>query len=135
MAAVFTHTVQMRFSDTDSMGHVNNARFLTYLEDARIGFLTAIGADGEDFMGNGLIVARITIDYVRPILYNGDAVRVEAWVTRIGTKSFGVDYAILQGENTVANATSVLVAYDYAAGASRPLTEAERAALTHRIDS
>jgi acyl-CoA thioesterase FadM len=64
-----TYTDTVRFSDTDQMGHVNNSRFLVFLEDARLVFFNALMPGG--FTGRGLIVARIEIDYVRPMVTSG----------------------------------------------------------------
>ena len=121
----------MRFGDTDAMGHVNNAKFMTYLEDARVGFFRHVSGD---LIGlGGLILARTEIDFVRPILFGVGPVRTSAWVTSIGTKSFGMGYAMEQDGQAVGRADVVLVAYDYAAGGSRALTADERAVLEQHI--
>lgn len=117
----------MRFGDTDAMGHVNNAKFLTYLEDARVGFFRAVSGDVVGLAG--LILARTEIDFVRPIQFGTGPVRTSAWVEQVGTKSFRMGYTMEQDGEVVARAVAVMVAYDYAAGASRPLTDAERTVL------
>lgn len=117
----------MRFGDTDAMGHVNNATFLTYLEDTRVAFFRRIS--GDLIALPGLILARTEIDFVKPILFGVGPVRTTAWVENVGTKSFAMGYTMEQGGAVVGRARSVQVAYDYAAGASRPLTDDERAAL------
>ncbi len=117
----------MRFGDTDAMGHVNNATFLTYLEDARVGFFRAV--TGGTMGLAGLILARTEIDFVAPIRFGAGPVRTAAWIEHIGTKSFRMGYTVEQDGTVVARATSVQVAYDYAAGTSRPLTGAERTVL------
>src|ERR1035437_1389523 len=122
----FSHRVTVRFSDTDAMGHVNNARFVSYLEEARIALFTAM--DG-DLLGTGLILARTEIDYRRPIQLSSEPVVVEVWVTLISNKSFALGYRMKHQGELVAEANTVLAAYDYAAGRSRPLSESERDAL------
>lgn len=124
---MYVHETPVRFGDTDAMGHVNNATFLTYLEDARVGLFVA--ETGSSLGLGGMILARTEVDFVRPILFGTGPVRTTAWVERVGTKSFSMGYTMEQEGEVVARATSVQVAYDYAAGASRPLTDAERAAL------
>lgn len=124
---MFVHETPVRFGDTDAMGHVNNAKFLTYLEDARVGFFVA--ETGSALGLGGMILARTEVDFVRPILFGAGPVRTSAWVERIGTKSFSMGYRMEQDGQVVARATSVQVAYDYAANASRPLSDAERTAL------
>lgn len=124
---MFVHETPVRFGDTDAMGHVNNATFLTYLEDARVGFFADAGGGLAGLAG--LILARTEVDFVRPILFGTGPVRTSAWVEHVGTKSFRMGYTMEQDGQVVARAVAVLVAYDYAAGTSRPLTDAERAVL------
>jgi acyl-CoA thioester hydrolase len=131
---LFTHETRVRFGDTDAMGHVNNAAFSSYLEDARVGFFLAVS--GSTITLAGLILARTEIDFVRPILFGTGPVRTTTWVEDVGTKSFRMGYTMEQDGEVVARAASVQVAYDYAAGASRALTDDERAVLAaHRRDA
>lgn len=123
---VFTSRHRVRFSDVDAMGHVNNATFLTYLEEARLELLMGLP---RAVVAGGLIVARVECDYVRPVVADGEPVEVAVWLDAVGRSSFGLAYTIHQRGELVARARSVQVAYDYAAQRSRPLTEEERAAL------
>jgi len=70
---LYVHETTVRFGDTDAMAHVNNAKFLTYLEDARVGFFRH-ASDGRMGLGQ-LILARTEIDFVRPILFGRGPVR------------------------------------------------------------
>ena len=124
---MYVHETPVRFGDTDAMGHVNNAKFLTYLEDARVGYF-ADAAGGLAGLA-GLILARTEVDFVRPIHFGAGPVRTSAWVEHVGTKSFRMGYTMEQDGAVVGRAVAVMVAYDYAAGASRPLTDDERAVL------
>jgi acyl-CoA thioester hydrolase len=128
--APFRLDVPIRFSDTDMMGHVNHARFLSYLEEAR---LSMLAAGAPTLMGDGVILAHLAIDYRRPIMLDAAPVTVLSWVTDIGSSSFGIDYEMQHGEELVAGASSRLVAYDYAAGRPRPLSSDERDQLTALI--
>ena len=130
MPAPFVHRATLRFSDSDALGHVNNARYLSFLEDARIAFLEAMAKPGDGrFLEAGYIVARIEIDYVRPIPLTYDPIEVTVEVTKLGTKSFALAHTISLNGDVAARALSVLVGYDYVSGSSRVLSEAERAAL------
>lgn len=124
---MYTHTTTVRFGDTDAMGHVNNAKFATYLEDARVGFFRAHTGDTVSLAG--LILARTEIDFVRPILFGADPVETDVWVEHVGTKSFRLGARMRQSGEVVGRAVAVLVAYDYAANASRPLSDEEKALL------
>jgi acyl-CoA thioester hydrolase len=103
----------VRFRDCDAMGHVNNAVFSTYLEQARIAALGGLDA---------FILARVEIDF-RSELRSGEAIEVRSRCSRIGTKSFDLEHEIWAADRKVADAKSVLVGYDYAAAASVPLSD------------
>ena len=115
----WTQRERVRFRDCDAMGHVNNAVYSTYLEQARIGIL----GDLEPF-----ILARVEIDF-RAELRAAEDVEVRSRCARIGTKSFELEHQIWSGARLVADAKSVLVGYDYEAGASVPLTANQRRRL------
>src|SRR5206468_8560314 len=87
------HEVEIRLSDTDAMGHVNNARYLTYVEIARVvyyervtGNALPIGTHGAE---EGMILAEIRMTYRSPALY-GETLTVEPRVERIGRTSSGM---------------------------------------------
>jgi acyl-CoA thioester hydrolase len=110
---------RVRFRDCDAMGHVNNAVYSTFLEEARI-----------DVMGGltEMILARVEIDF-RAELRVGEEVEIRTRCSRIGTKSFELKHEIHAGGRLAAEAKSVLVGYDYERGESVPLTAAMRARL------
>lgn len=120
------HRAQLRFSDTDALGHVNHARFASLFEDARIALLRSLAGDGPDLLASGVILARLEIDYLRPLLVDAGTVTVRSRVVRVGRSSFAIDYELSQAGNACAHGVSVLVAYDYTGGRSRPLEETER---------
>jgi acyl-CoA thioester hydrolase len=127
MAAV-THVEQVRFRDLDPMGHVNNAVFLTYIEQARVAFLAEVGAaTGLEDMN--LIVARVEIDFKAPVRL-GQEVEISVRATRFGTKSFDLDYELRVDGDVVAEAKSVQVAYDYSRREPVPLPAEWRQKLT-----
>ncbi len=84
----FVHRETVRFRDVDAMGHVNNAVFLTYLEEARIAYLLPFGAEVEH-----MILARVEIDFRAP-LRTGDELEIGVRPTSVGTKSFGLEYEV-----------------------------------------
>jgi acyl-CoA thioester hydrolase len=127
MAGV-THVEQVRFRDLDPMGHVNNAVFLTYIEQARAALLAEVGAaTGLEDMN--MIVARVEIDFRAPVRF-GQEVEIYAHASRFGTKSFDLDYELRVDGELVAEAKSVQVAYDYARREPVPLPAAWREKLT-----
>ena len=115
----FLHRERVRFRDCDAMGHVNNAVFSTYLEEARIGVLGGL---------TPFILARVEIDF-RSELRAGEEIEIGSRVARIGTKSFEVEHQIRADGRVVADAVSVLVGYDYDAKQSVPLSDEIKARL------
>jgi acyl-CoA thioester hydrolase len=109
----YVHVERVRFNDCDPMGHVNNAAYSTYLEQARIGVLGGL---------DPFILARVEIDF-RAELRAGEQVEVRTRCARIGTKSFDLEHVISTDGRVVAEAKSVLVGYDYAAAKSVPLSD------------
>jgi acyl-CoA thioester hydrolase len=103
----FVHTETVRFRDLDSLAHMNNAVYATFLEQARIAFLESNGAH----VGN-MILARLEIDFRSPAGL-GEHVEIAVTPTRVGTKSFDLEYVMRVGGRVVAEAKTVLVAYDY----------------------
>jgi acyl-CoA thioester hydrolase len=103
----FVHRETVRFRDLDSLAHMNNAVYSTFIEQARIAFLSPHGADVEN-----MILARLEIDFRSPAEL-GETIEISVTPTRVGTKSFDLEYVLRAGERVVAEAKTVLVAYDY----------------------
>jgi acyl-CoA thioester hydrolase len=125
---VVTHAEQVRFRDLDPMGHVNNAVFLTYLEQARIVFFEQQGLSVA-LADMNLVIARVEIDFRAPVRL-GQEVEVAIRAARLGTKSFDFDYELTVDGEIVAEAKSVQVAYDYGRGEPVPLPEEWREKLS-----
>ena len=119
----FVQRETVRFRDVDAMGHVNNAVFLTYLEEARIEYLQRFGAGVED-----MILARVEIDFRAP-LRSGDAIEIGIRPAGVGTKSFELEYEVRSGDTVAAKAKTVIVSYDYETGRSVDVPDNWREAL------
>jgi acyl-CoA thioester hydrolase len=123
------HEFHVRFGDIDVLGHVNNCRYLTYLEDARVSmFRLDPEREGREPL-SGLVVARHEIDYRRPLLFGPEPVRVETWVTELRRASFSLAYEVRDDEHVYVRASSVMVAYDIEKARARRLTDDELAFL------
>ena len=106
------HAQEVAFRDLDAFGHVNNAVYLTYLENARVTYMRdVLGVDSlSDLL---VIVASVKIDF-RSRASLGETLEVGSRVTRLGEKSFDLDHEIRgPGDRLVAAAHTVLVAFDY----------------------
>ena len=119
--------VEIRWSDVDAVGHVNNAVYATYLEECRDEWLD--GALGDADTGWDYVVARVALDYLRALRLEDEAVLVRVGLERIGTSSVTTREEILAGEELAATAEAVLVARVRETGCSRPLAAAERDAI------
>jgi acyl-CoA thioester hydrolase len=128
----FFHPIEVRYGDLDAQQHVNNAKYLTYMEQARLAYAQHLGLwDGGSFADLGMIVAEIQISYRAPIHF-GLPVRVGVRVSRLGNKSMTWEYRLenAQDGSPFATATSVQVAYDYREGCSIPVPEKWRTEIT-----
>ncbi|HEX6197981.1 MAG TPA: thioesterase family protein [Jiangellaceae bacterium] len=126
--ATFSTECAVRFDDLDSYGHVNNVTIAEYLQQARID-LGRAHLDGHREEHQRQVIARLVIDYARPIPFRTEPVRVDLVVTRIGTSSVDLAYTVRDDDAVYARAASTMVAYDVRAAESRPLGEGERDAL------
>lgn len=132
----------MRWSDLDAHGHVHNAVYLAYLQEARVDMLFIhAGRRGAEGLAAGVVVARHEIEYRRPLVPRPDPVRVESWVAQIGAASFTIGYEVVDPPErpgrepvTYAVAASRLVPYDLAASRPRRLRPEERAVLEEFFD-
>ena len=136
MNLLYTHRVEVRFADCDPLGHVNNAVYLSYLEQARFGLWRRLwGFNGETAMtaagGAGLILARVECDYRVPSTY-GDELDVKLGLASIGRTSFVYEYEVadVASGRLVAEARTVIVLYDYSAAKPVVIDEARRADLS-----
>lgn len=112
----FQYELKTRWKDMDAFNHVNNAIFLTYLEDARITFFKRWKLDSLD---KGLIVASIQIDFIQQITHPSKLI-IGQRLSRIGNKSFDIDSAIFKKDNNMPLASSniVCVCFNYSTNES-----------------
>ncbi|MBX7094454.1 MAG: acyl-CoA thioesterase [Flavobacteriales bacterium] len=113
-----SHTckIEVRFVDIDVMGHVNNAVYLNYFEQARMHFFRAKIGTEWDWVNHGILLARNEIDYKEPTLLFDD-LHIETWLGKVGTKSLEMEYEVFVPESgsrkIKAKGKSVLVCFDY----------------------
>jgi len=125
---VWEKRIEIRWRDLDSSQHVNNAVYLSYLEEVRTGWLAHVLGDREPV--NGFVLARVAIDYRRELTLDDEAVIARCRLDRLGTSSIRTLEEIRTAKGDLAaEAEAVVVAWDQANGGSRPLTDAERSAL------
>ncbi|MDV6262023.1 acyl-CoA thioesterase [Rhodococcoides yunnanense] len=128
----FTCTLEVRWGDSDRLGHVNNTRFVEYLQEGRVQFLNA--AFGGPGVRGAAVVRKLTTDFLHPILDDSGPLTIELWITRIGNTSYGVRHVVTDRDGTVcADAEALMVAFDLDTSSSRPLDEHERGLLTQYL--
>ena len=120
----FQNKQYVRWGDLDAFGHVNNATYLIYAQEARFAW----------FKMFEMVVARAEVDFIAPI-YTGDIyIDVEIWVNKIGNSSFGVTYEMKNGQELLARIKTVQVTVSLETKKSRPINDAERDFLTKYLE-
>ena len=128
-------SLHIRWADLDAFGHINNAVYLVYVQEARADFTWyARKARGEQPILADMVVARAEIDFIEPIYEGGINVDVEIYVTRIGSASFDLAYEISHDGVIKSKAVTVQVAVSMETKKSRPLNEMEREFLSQYLD-
>ena len=112
----FHHPIEIRYGDLDPQGHVNNAKYLTYFEQARIYYLIQLGLFNRDqsFMDVGIIIADIHITFQTPARYD-DRIKIGVRTSKIGNKSMTVEQCVMNADTgeMLAAGTVILVTFDY----------------------
>lgn len=125
---IYTNKQFVRWDDIDAFGHVNNAKYLTYIQEARFQWsYFEVKSQGEDPSLIEMVVARNEIDYLIPIYEGGLFYDVNLWVESIGNSSFVLGYEVAGHDGTIhAKVKSVQVAVSMETKKSRPLTDVEK---------
>lgn len=125
-------TLQVRFADLDLNGHLNHAKYLTFMEHARLDYTAeVIGISfipAQERPQTRMILASIHCDYLLPV-HTGQEIIVFSRCPRLGNKSFQMEHILLADGERAAYALSTVVAYDYGAARAVSLPEDWR----HRI--
>ena len=112
----FFHPIEVRYGDLDPQGHLNNAKYLTYFEQARVAYLIHLGLfqKGLSFLEIGMIIADVHIVFRKPVLWE-TPVKVGVGISKLGNKSFVVAQSIVHAETgeVFAEGEVIMVAYDY----------------------
>jgi len=114
----------------DAYGHVNNAVFVRYLEEARIDFLFRPEKDFQQ----GSVVARHEIDYKRQLVHRHHPVDIELWITQIRAASFTITCEVKDEDQVYVRASTVVVPFDFEAQRPRRITQEEREFLQGYMD-
>ncbi len=112
----FYHPIEVRYGDLDPQGHVNNAKHLTYFEQARVAYMINLGLFTKDqsFMKIGVIVADVHIAYLAPVYFRQD-IKVGVRTAKLGNKSMTLEQNVMDTETgkELSKGELVIVTYDY----------------------
>ncbi|EWC64388.1 1,4-dihydroxy-2-naphthoyl-CoA hydrolase in phylloquinone biosynthesis [Actinokineospora spheciospongiae] len=131
----FVAEVRPRWSDMDMYGHVNHARTVTLLEEARGDMLfREAAAYGTEDLAKGLVVARLDVQYKAPLFAFGTTLRVEISVREIRSAYFVLDYRVRSGptedDPVAVTASTTLAPFDFVAQKPRRISQGEREFLS-----
>lgn len=135
----FHYPLEIRYADLDPQGHVNNAIFLTYFEQARVAYLINLGlfTKEQSFFDIGIIIAEAKVTYLAPVHFD-QVIEVSVRVSRIGNKSMTMQYQLMDVEKGTlcASGETVIVTFDYRArqSISVPLAWREKIARFEGLD-
>jgi len=129
----------LRWADLDQLGHINNVIYVDYLQEARVDMLLTHAPDSRsDDLAEGVVVVRHEVQYVAPLGFRPDPVKIECWVTEIRVASFTMAYEIYDdtadGRLVYLRATTVLTPYVFATERPRRITPTERESLERFIE-
>lgn len=120
--------IQIRFSDIDMLGHVNNVIYLSYFEMARVHYFTYLVGKNWDWKSEGIVLVKNEVEYLKPIvLYDKPEIHLN--VSEIGTKSFTLAYEIKVNEIVHTVGSSTLVCFNSVTNQSIGIPEKMRDAL------
>jgi acyl-CoA thioester hydrolase len=128
--SLFKHRTEIavRYGDIDMLRHVNNAKYLTYLEQARVQYAIDVLQWDGNWDTLNMILARVEVDFCKPIFIH-DHIAIYSRVSRLGNKSFDMEYVFIRNNDLAditGEAKAVLVAYDTVNQRSHPLPEVMR---------
>jgi acyl-CoA thioester hydrolase len=129
----FSYHCPVRWGDLDAQGHVNNAAYVDYLQEARVHFLLDGPPVTRELLDSGVLVVSHQVEYLRPIGFGGRSLEIAVWVDGIGGSRFWIGYDVFDGEDLAARARTALVPFDLNGGALRRLTAEEREFLTGHL--
>jgi acyl-CoA thioester hydrolase len=126
----FVHDVHMRWSDMDAYRHINNSAYLQYLEQARV----AMFFYRHEGFSSGTVIGRHEIDYLHPVVYHPEPLRVEMWIEQVRGAQFTVRYEVFDEGRLAAKAATRCVSFDFSIDRPRRLTDEEREILSGFAD-
>jgi acyl-CoA thioester hydrolase len=117
----------------DAQGHVNNAAYLDYLQEARVAFLLSGSPVLHRLLDSGVLVVNHQLEYVKPVIFSDRPLTTNLWVDAIGGSRFSIGYEVYDGADLAARARTGVVPFDLASNTLRRLTTEERKLLGRAV--
>jgi len=128
----YTTEIDVRFRDIDAMGHVNNAVYATYIEQARTAYFRDVL--DADISRASTVLASLSLDFRRPVELVDGSVTVTVDVAEIGRSSATMTHEVRTGDDIVAEAEATLVSLDPDSGEPAPIPDAYRSEMASYHD-
>ncbi len=133
MSDPYTVRLQLRWGDSDELGHINNVLYLEYAQEARLRFFRELGGALGAELG-AVVVRSLQVSFDRSLHYSVEGIDVQVWVTKVGTSSFTLRHRIRDPQGTVySTVDAVVVSVDATMEKSEPLTAGVREALLGQV--
>ena len=124
MSQPFRSGIQVRFNDTDALGHINNTSFALYAEYARVEFLDNLRTDDVY-----LILAHLSLDFLKQVKFR-EEVYVLTSVEKMGNSSLTLIQEVYASDEVAAKVRSVVVLFDYGTQKSVRISDEVREQLS-----
>jgi acyl-CoA thioester hydrolase len=131
----FRYSSPRRWGDLDAQGHVNNAVYLDYLQEARVDYLLSGPSALQHLLTTGVLVVSHQVEYLRPVTFHEEPLRIRLWVDSIGGSRFAISYEVFDLDQLAARARTTVVPFDLASNSMRRLTPEERDLFTAELHS
>ncbi len=126
-ASRHVYPLQVRWSEIDPYRHTNNVHYYEYFQEARVAYIRHLHTRGEVWSQN--VIARMDVDYLRPLHYRHTPYQVHSWISGVGTKSYTVVHELRDGDEVLARSKVVMVTFDTGTQLATAMTDDQRAAL------
>lgn len=129
----YIHSCPMRWGDMDAQGHLNNAAYVDYLQEARVAFLLSGPPALHQLLDSGVLVVNHQLEYLKPVAFSDRPLTTDLWVDAIGGSRFSIGYDVYDGTDLAARARTGVVPFDLVSNSLRRLTTEERELLTKAL--